>query len=111
MKQQVTVPATDGDGTTRDVTAETFVDSSNNEVATVDKTGLVTAVRRGEATMLARFEGAYSASTVVVMGDRGGFAWTDPPEFNWIDELVDKKLKRVKVLPSPVCDDAEFVRR
>ena len=41
------------DGTvTRDVTAESFLDSSNAEVATVDKAGLVSTVRRGEATML-----------------------------------------------------------
>ncbi len=111
MKQQFAVVATYTDGTTRDVTAESFVDSSNTDVATVDKAGLLTAVRRGEATMLARYEGSYAASTVVVMGDRTGFAWNDPPEFNWVDELVDKKLKRVKVLPSEVCDDSEFVRR
>ena len=48
----------------RDVTAEAFVESSNTEVATVDKTGLVTDVRRGEATMLARYEGAYAATTL-----------------------------------------------
>src|SRR5205085_2542974 len=67
-KQQFAVLATYTDGSVRDVTAETFVDSSNTDVATVDKTGLVTSVRRGEATMLARYEGAYAASTVVVMG-------------------------------------------
>ena len=40
-KQQFAVTATYADGTTRDVTAETFLDSSNPEVATVDKAGLV----------------------------------------------------------------------
>lgn len=110
-KQQFAVIATYNDGSVRDVSNEAFIESSNTEVATVDKKGLLTAVRRGEATMLARFEGAYAASTVVVMGDRSGFTWNNPPVFNWIDELVDKKLKRVKVLPSPVCDDADFVRR
>ncbi len=111
MRQQFAVIATYADGTKRDVSAEAFVDSSNTEVAAVDKHGLMTAVRRGEATMLARYEGAYAASTVVVMGDRTGFAWAAPPAQNWIDELVDAKLKKVKVLPSQLCDDAEFVRR
>ncbi|MDB5313638.1 MAG: hypothetical protein JWO38_7840, partial [Gemmataceae bacterium] len=78
-KQQFAVVAAYTDGSTRDVTAETFVDSSNTEVATVDKTGLLTSVRRGEATMLARYEGTYAASTVVVLGDRSGFAWEQRP--------------------------------
>jgi hypothetical protein len=110
-RQQFAIVATYTDGRTRDVTAEAFVESSNTEVATVDKTGLMTSVRRGEATMLARYEGAYAASTVVILGDRSGFAWEPRPVHNFIDELVDAKLKKVKVQPSPVCDDAEFVRR
>jgi hypothetical protein len=110
-KQQFAVHATYTDGTVRDVTAEAFVDSSNTEVATVDKAGLVTTVRRGESTMLARFEGQYAASTIVSMGDRSGFAWSNPPAFNKLDELVYAKLQRVKVLPSDLCTDADFVRR
>ena len=54
MKQQMAVYASYSDGKVRDVTAEAFIESSNTEVATVDRQGTVTAVRRGEATMLAR---------------------------------------------------------
>ena len=111
MKQQLRVVAHYSDNTTRDVSAEAFVESSNTEVATVDKTGLVTTVRRGEATMLARYEGSYSASTIVVMGDRSGFEWNNPPAFNRIDELVYEKLKRVKVQAGELCDDLTFLRR
>jgi Protein of unknown function (DUF1549)/Protein of unknown function (DUF1553) len=110
-KQQFAAYAKYTDGTVRDVTAEAFIDSSNTEVATADKAGLITTVRRGEATVLARYEGAYAASTIVSMGDRSGFAWTNPPAFNHIDELVYEKLQRVKVLPSELCSDADFVRR
>ena len=84
---------------------------SNTEVATVDSQGSVTAVRRGEATVLARYEGSYAATTFIVMGDRSGFAWKPRRPYNWIDELVYAKLEQVKVLPSDVCDDGEFVRR
>lgn len=111
QKQQFAVLATYTNGRVRDVTAESFIESSNTEVATVDKTGLVTTVRRGEATMLVRYEGAYAASTVVIMGDRSGFAWQQRPTYNFIDELVDAKLKKVKVQPSELADDAEFIRR
>src|SRR5262249_38909539 len=68
-------------------------------------------VRRGEATVLARYEGAYAASTLITMGDRSGFTWNNLPAFNHIDELVYEKLKRVKVLPSDLCSDADFIRR
>ncbi len=61
--------------------------------------------------MLARYEGAYAASTVIIMGDRTGFAWEPRPVHNYIDDLVDAKLKKVKVQPSDLADDAEFIRR
>ena len=50
QKQQFAVIATYADGRVRDVTAEAFVESSNTEVATVDKTGLLTSrpPRRGD---------------------------------------------------------------
>ena len=111
MKQQLTVWATYADGSKRDVSAEAFLDSSNIEVATMDKQGVVTAVRRGETAILARYEGNYAAATLIIMGDRTGFAWKDTPTYNYIDDLVYKKLKSVKVLPSEVCSDSDFVRR
>ena len=111
MKQQMAVVATYSDGKVRDVTAESFIESSNTEIATADKHGLITAVRRGEAAMMARYEGAYAATTLVVMGDRSGYTWKAVPEYNYIDALVYEKLRQVKVLPSGLCSDSEFLRR
>ena len=73
-RQQVRVVAHYTDGSNRDVTREAFIESGNTEVATADESGLLSAVRRGEAPILARFEGAYAATTLTVMGDRGGYA-------------------------------------
>jgi hypothetical protein len=111
MKQQMAVYATFTDGRVRDVSVEAFLESSNTEVATVDRQGTVTAVRRGEATMLARYEGAYAAATLVVMGDRSGYQWQPVLAYNYIDTLVYEKLRQVKVLPSSLCSDADFIRR
>jgi hypothetical protein len=111
MKQQVAVYATYGDGSVRDVTAEAFIESSNTEVATADRAGTMTAVRRGELTVMARYEGAYAAGNLFVMGDRGDYRWPNVPEYNYIDTLVYDKLRQVKVLPSDVCTDADFIRR
>ncbi len=111
MTQQMSVLASYSDGSVRDVTLEAFIESGNTEVAEPNKSGLITAIRRGEAPVLARFEGAYTASTLTIMGDRSGYEWQDVPVNNPVDELVDNKLKRVKSMPSELCTDAEFIRR
>jgi hypothetical protein len=111
MKQQMKVLARYSDGAVRDVTLEAFIDSGNTDVAEPDKLGLVSVVRRGEAPVLARFEGSYTATTITVMGDRSGYEWKDVPANNFVDELVYGKLKRVKSLPSELCTDSEFLRR
>lgn len=111
MKQQVTVMATYADGLVRDVTREAFIESGNIEIIEANTSGVLTTLRRGEAPVLVRYEGAYAATTIVVMGDRTGFAWQPKPQHNYIDELVDKKLQQVKILPSDLCTDDEFVRR
>ncbi|MCA9164863.1 MAG: DUF1549 domain-containing protein, partial [Planctomycetales bacterium] len=111
MKQQMVVLAHYSDGATRDVTKEAFVESGNIEVIEAEEGGLLKTLRRGEAPVLVRYEGAYAATTITVMGDRSGFVWSNPPTYNYIDERVYDKLQRVKILPSEVCSDAEFVRR
>jgi hypothetical protein len=111
QKQQMAVLATYTDGSVRDVSAEAFVDSSNTEVATVDRQATVTGVRRGEATITARYEGTYAAAALIVMGDRSGFEWKPVPEYNYIDTLVYEKLRQIKVLPSELCSDTDFLRR
>lgn len=110
-RQQFRIMATYADGRVRDVTQEAFIETGNQEVATVDRHGLASTLRRGEAPLLARFEGAYAATTLTVMGDRTGFTWTQPPAFNPVDELVAAKWKRMKIQPSELCSDSDFIRR
>jgi WD40 repeat protein len=110
-RQQMRVLATYADSSVRDVTQEAFIESSNSDVATAARGGLMSAARRGEAAVLARFEGAYAATTLTVMGDRSGFVWEQPPTWGRIDELVAKKWERMKIRPSDLCGDAEFMRR
>ena len=93
------------------MTREVFLESANTEIATVSRSGVITAIRRGEAPILGRFEGNYASTTLTVMGDRRGFVWTDPPTYGKVDELVAAKWKRMKILPSGLCSDAEFIRR
>jgi WD40 repeat protein/mono/diheme cytochrome c family protein len=110
-RQQMRVIATYSNGEKRDVTAEAFVSSSNQDVTDADKGGLVTVLRRGEAAVLARFEGAYAATTITAMGDRSGFVWKQPETWGDIDQLTATKWKQMKIAPSGLCSDAEFLRR
>ena len=112
-RQQIRVVASYEDGTSRDVTQEAFIVSGNTDIAKPVKgaAGLIEVLRRGESPLLVRFEGNYAATTVTVMGDRTGFEWVEPPTNNPIDGFVAEKLERTKTLPSPICDDYEFVRR
>ena len=109
--QQFRVVARYTDGKTRDVTLESFVDSGNTEVAEHDDRALLKTIRRGEAPILARYEGAYAATTLTVMGDRDEFTWKEPETWGTIDELVAAKWERMKIQPSGLCTDEEFVRR
>ncbi len=110
-RQQLRVLATYATGEVRDVTREAFLDSGNTEVATANRSGLLTSVRRGEAPILVRYEGAYAATTLTVMGDRSGFVWEQPPAYNKVDELTAAKWRRMKIRPSEVCNDEEYLRR
>jgi hypothetical protein len=111
MKQQVRVMATYTSGEVRDVTREAFIESGNIETIEANSSGVLTTLRRGEAPVLVRYEGAYAATTIVCMGDRSGFAWEQKPQLNYIDRLVDEKLQQVKIVPGDLCTDDEFVRR
>lgn len=110
-RQQIRVIATYSDGKNRDVTREAYIESGNMEVLQANRSGLMRAVRRGEAPILARYEGAYAATTLTVMGDRTGFVWKQPESWGPIDELVAAKWKRLKIEPSGLANDTEFLRR
>ncbi|WP_166829276.1 DUF1549 domain-containing protein [Thalassoroseus pseudoceratinae] len=110
-RQQLRVKGYFSDGRTRDLTALTSFSSSNEAVANVSESGVVKKVGRGETTILARYLGRMATSSMTFLEDVPGFAWTDPPTNNFVDELVFAKLKRLKIMPSDVCSDAEFLRR
>ena len=109
-RQQFLVIATYPDGSTRDVTREAVLSSNNEEVGLVQGATVIP-LRRGEMAVLVRYEGLYDAREVTVMGDRTGFRFAAMPEYNFIDKAVNAKLESLKINPSDLCTDAEFIRR
>src|SRR4051794_30630434 len=109
--QQLTVRAKYSDGTDRDVTGLAVFLSSNDNAAAVSKEGKVTAANRGEAFVMARYEKHTVGVPFIVLPKGTAFQWKDTPANNYIDELVYAKLKRLRIQPSELCTDAEYIRR
>jgi hypothetical protein len=107
---KVVVTAKYGDGLTRDVSAEATVESNVPDIATVADTD-VKGARMGEAALLVRYQGKFVTVPVTVLNPKPGFAWKPLPQHNFIDQLIDAKLQRVKIQPSPMISDTEFLRR
>jgi hypothetical protein len=84
--------------------------SNNDTSAAVDKDGVVTAGARGEAFIMARFETKTEGRQVLVLPEDLQY---EAPEItgNYIDQLVGKKLNQLRILPSGLCTDEEFLRR
>lgn len=108
---QVKVVARYGDGQVRDVTREATVESNTPDVAKVDPTSKVSGERIGEATLLVRYQGKFSTIPVTILNPKPGFAWKPLSQHNYVDQLVDAKLQKLRIQPSNVIDDATFLRR
>ena len=109
--QQLSVLAHFSDGSVRDVTQLAVYSSSDEAVAAVDERGFVVGKDRGEAAILVRYLEHIESCFITFIRDVDGYQWSNPPTHNYIDELVDAKLRQLQYLPSAVCTDEEFIRR
>jgi hypothetical protein len=109
--QQMTVRAKYSDGHDRDVTHLAVFITNNEPTAAVSKDGLVTAGKRGEAFIMARFETKTVGIQTIVIPEDLEYTRPEMTEKNYIDGLVHDKLHKLRVIPSGQCSDDEFLRR
>jgi hypothetical protein len=109
--QQMVVKAKYSDGSERDVTSLALFLSNNDTSATISPEGVVTAGERGEAFVMARFATFTVGAQVIVLPKGLQFTFPQVPEKNYIDTLVNAKLKKLRIAPSELCTDEVFVRR
>ncbi len=109
--QQFVARAKYSDGTDRDVTNLVVFLTNNDNSSPINPDGLLTAAARGEAFIMARFATYTVGSQVLVLPK--GLDYTAPtnPPTNYVDELVNAKLQKIRVLPSDLCTDEIFLRR
>jgi VCBS repeat-containing protein len=110
MTQQLRVVARYSDGKSRDVTSWAKFDSTEEGVVRVSPQGCFEAVGRGQGAVMVRFEGHARISQVVVPNS-DAVHLTDWKDHNFIDRLARGKFEELGIAPSPLCDDATFLRR
>ncbi len=113
-QQQLIVTAHYSDGSTRDVTPLTAYQSNEAAIANVNEDGLVETTNvTGEAAIMARYMGKIAVATISVplAEDVPSAVYTNLPRNNFIDDLVWKKLQRLRLTPSDQAPDHVFLRR
>jgi Protein of unknown function (DUF1549)/Protein of unknown function (DUF1553) len=110
-KHRMVVRARYSDGSDRDVTPLALFLSNNDTSATISPEGVVTAGERGEAFVMARFATFTVGAQVIVLPKGLQFQFPKVDERNYIDRLVDNKLKKLRIAPSELCTDEAFLRR
>jgi len=109
-KQQLKVTAKYSDGSERDVTELALYEANDEAMATAGEKGLVeTSDLPGNVAVMVRYSGKVSVFSVSI--PLGAPVENLPATSNFVDELVFQNLKEIGVPPSPVSDDATFLRR
>lgn len=111
-RQPLKVIATYSDGEQVDVTRLTRFQSNNEGLATVDEAGTVTTGDvPGDVAIMASYMGQVDVFRALLPRPEPITNPVTRPEFNFIDGHVDRKLKKLNILPSELCTDADFLRR
>jgi hypothetical protein len=105
------VEASYSDGSKRDVTWLAGFDVNDASVAHVDADGHIASMRAGETAVRVSYQGHVQAVPLSIPFEHTVAADAFPPTSNFIDEHVFAKLATLRIPPSSVSSDAEFLRR
>lgn len=114
VTRQLQVTARFSDGRETDVTHLAKFQSNSEPLATVDEYGRVTTGENpGEAAIMASYLGQVDVFRAIVPQPQpeNGSEFPQQPVLNFIDELVDAKLRKLNIHPVGLCSDADFLRR
>ena len=107
-KQRYCVEAIYADNTRRDVTASTLFTSGDGAILEVQKDGTAKVVGPGEGAVVIRYGGVFTIARITAPF---GPAKPVAPAASEIDKRINQKIAALGLVPSPVADDSEFIRR
>ena len=99
------------DGKRRDVTWLTQFSSRDTAMLNVSENGEVRALRHGESVVTAAFRGFIEVASLTVQYENNVDSTWYTVRNNAVDDAVFEKLALLRIEPSPLCDDATFLRR
>jgi hypothetical protein len=98
------------DGSRRDV-ARLAVYEPSTAIVSASPDGRIAFKEFGEATVIVRYLNQQAPVRLAYVPARPDFIWSDPPAANYIDEHIFAKLKSLRMNPSALAGDGEFIRR
>lgn len=101
------------DNSTRDVTSLVVFESSDPGVR-ISSEGIVEFADSPDSrqtSVTIRYLNQQTTARVEFVADRPDFLFSAPEPSNAVDEDVFAQLRRLRINPSPVCDDVTFLRR
>lgn len=109
-RQQLRAIAHYSDKSTRDITRLATYESNDTEMAESTTSGRITVFDRpGDVAVMVRFQGEVTVFRATI--PLGLPVASVPPSKSFIDDQVFGKLKKLGIPPSPLADDATFLRR
>ena len=100
------------DGTREDVTALCRYQSNDDLICAVEPDGVVSAGEVGDSHVVVFYDTAVVPIPVLrPVSDRTGDDYPLVDTTTEVDELVVNKLRHLGIIPSDVCNDADFLRR
>ncbi|MBM3997185.1 MAG: DUF1553 domain-containing protein [Planctomycetes bacterium] len=110
--QQLRVTARYADGRTVDVTAHARFQVNTEALAFVSAEGNVQVTDTpGEVAVMASYANCVDVFRAIVPRPQAITNYPAFPEYNFIDGHVLRKLKKLNIAPSDLCDDGDFLRR
>ncbi len=99
------------DGSREDVSALALYSTNDDAVAEVKSSGLVTTRDCGTTSIMVRYSGQVVAARVALPFGDAAIAAADFVPRNFVDAAVLAELQRLRLPPSPLSEDPEFLRR
>ncbi|HEU4753870.1 MAG TPA: DUF1549 domain-containing protein, partial [Armatimonadota bacterium] len=108
--QRLTVRGRFSDGSIRNLGRLAYY-SPGDPTVPVSEDGVVSFDHATDLAVLVRYADQMQSARLTFVPARKAFSWKPAPEANWIDALNFRRLKALRLQPSDLSSDTEFLRR